>query len=949
MAGDPVARRVAQKELQLFFASPAAWLFLASFLAVCFFVFFWVESYFARNIADVRPLFEWMPVLLVFLSAALTMRMWSEERRTGTIEHVLTQPASLWRFVLGKFRACLWLLLLALVATLPLPVSISLLANLDWGPVIAGYLATCLLGACYISAGLFISSRTDNPIVSLIGTVALCGLLYLPGSDTITSLLDNRMGELMRLLGSGSRFESITRGVIDVRDLVYYLGLTIAFLSLNVYSLERQRWSGARGTPRHRRWRLTTGLLLANVLLANVWLQRIDGLRLDLTEGRMYSISEPTHSFLGQLREPLLIRGYFSAKTHPLLAPLVPQLRDLIEEYQVAGKGMVRVEFVDPAEHPDLEREANERFGIQATPFQVADRYQAALVNSYFNILVRYGNEHETLGFSDLIEVRKSVNGPAEVMLRNPEYDITRAIKNVLYNYQMGGSLFDRIDEPVEFIAYVSGDELLPRHLLAYKQSIKAQLDDIVPRSGGKFTVRFIQPEARGGAVARQIQEEWGFRPMVTSLDDESEFFFYLTLADRHRVVQLPTAEFDPVEFRTALDAGLKRFARGFTRTVALSLPPVDEQMARFHIGGPTFSNLEQAIGRSYSILMEDLADGSVAPDADILAVIAPHRLDERALFAIDQFLMRGGTVILASSPYTAEISDGQMRLQDWESGLQEWLAHHGITVGDSLVLDRYNAAMPAPVIRRQGEYDFHDVQMIDYPYFIDLRADRLATDHPVTRNLTHLTMAWASPLEVEPRSGLSATTLLNSSTDSWLSDSMDIMPAGEPPAAEPGQEHRAYKLGIVLQGRFDSFYRGRPQPVDRDRGQGGSDALQGPYSGSLVARSTESARLILFGSNDFMDDQILKAQAVAAGTGYLGAIEVFMNTLDWALQDDELLRVRSRAHFNRTLPPMDHRAQAWIEYLNYGAAVSWLVFLALAHGLQNRLRRRRYTRGLRL
>src|SRR5210317_153334 len=155
MATESVARRVAQKEVRLFFASPVAWLFLASFASVSLFIFFWVESFFARNIADVRPLFEWMPVLLIFLCAALTMRMWSEERRSGTLEHVLTQPVSLWRFVLGKFQACLTLLLLALVCTAPLPVTVALIADLDWGPVIAGYVATALLGASYLSAGLF--------------------------------------------------------------------------------------------------------------------------------------------------------------------------------------------------------------------------------------------------------------------------------------------------------------------------------------------------------------------------------------------------------------------------------------------------------------------------------------------------------------------------------------------------------------------------------------------------------------------------------------------------------------------------------------------------------------------------------------------------------------------------------------------------------------------------
>ena len=173
MSSEAVARRIAGKEIGLFFASPVAWLFLAAFAACTLFIFFWAESFFARNIADVRPLFRWLPLLLVFLCAAITMRMWSDERRNGTLEHVLTQPVSLWRFVLGKFRACFALLLLALVTTAPLPVTVALIADLDWGPVAAGYLASALVGACYLSIGLFVSARTDNPIVSLIGTCLL--------------------------------------------------------------------------------------------------------------------------------------------------------------------------------------------------------------------------------------------------------------------------------------------------------------------------------------------------------------------------------------------------------------------------------------------------------------------------------------------------------------------------------------------------------------------------------------------------------------------------------------------------------------------------------------------------------------------------------------------------------------------------------------------------------
>src|SRR5690606_36195261 len=181
--------RIAKKELRLFFASPIGYLFLLAFLAVTLFVFFWGEAFFARNIADVRPMFEWMPVLLIFLSAALTMRMWSEERRTGTLEFVATLPVSGWEFVLGKFLACWILLGIVLLLTLPLPVTVSFIADFDWGPVIAGYVAAMLLGAAYLAIGLFVSARTDSQIVSLILASFVAGLFYLLGSPVLTSLV----------------------------------------------------------------------------------------------------------------------------------------------------------------------------------------------------------------------------------------------------------------------------------------------------------------------------------------------------------------------------------------------------------------------------------------------------------------------------------------------------------------------------------------------------------------------------------------------------------------------------------------------------------------------------------------------------------------------------------------------------------------------------------------
>ena len=611
MQPDRVLGRVARKELHLFFASPVAWMFLASFAAVCLFTFFWVEAFFARNIADVRPLFEWMPLLLIFLTAALTMRSWSEEQRSGTLEHVLTLPVPLWQFVVGKFAACAAVLALALAITLPLPITVAVLAALDWGPVIAGYLAAFLLGCSYLAIGLFVSSRTDNAIVSLIGSVALCGLLYLAGSEMLVGFFGTTVADGLRLIGSGARFESITRGVIDLRDLFYYVAVTGAFLALNAYGLERGRWA-EQSSARHRRWRMATALVLLNLLVAALWLERVSALRVDITQGKLYSLSEPSETILDQLEEPLLLRGYFSERSHPLLAPLVPQLRDLLQEYAVASRGAVRVEFVDPAEDAAAEQEANEDFGISATPFQVADRYQSALVNAYFNVLVQYGGEYETLGFADFIEVKTSAGQP-EVVLRNPEFDVTRAIRDVLYRYRSGGELFAQIEDTVTLRAYVSRDELLPQLLRDYRDAIAEELQIRAAGADGKLRVEFVEPEADNGRVAQEIIEQWGFQPMLAALDDDREFYFYLTLEDSHQVIQLPTGRFAAEEFSDSLEAGLRRFARGFTRSVALVMPSASRRMMPgMPAEGLGFATLQQGVSRDHTILMEDITDGSV-------------------------------------------------------------------------------------------------------------------------------------------------------------------------------------------------------------------------------------------------------------------------------------------------------------------------------------------------
>ncbi|HMR66807.1 MAG TPA: ABC-2 transporter permease, partial [Anaerolineae bacterium] len=144
---------ITKKELNGYFGSPMAMIFVGVFLAAILFTFFWVDAFFSRGIADVRPMFSWMPILLIFLVAALTMRQWSEEERSGTLEMLLTLPTRLVQLVIGKFLGVMTLVLVALVLTIFLPITVEMLGNLDWGPVIGGYLAAILLASAYTAIG----------------------------------------------------------------------------------------------------------------------------------------------------------------------------------------------------------------------------------------------------------------------------------------------------------------------------------------------------------------------------------------------------------------------------------------------------------------------------------------------------------------------------------------------------------------------------------------------------------------------------------------------------------------------------------------------------------------------------------------------------------------------------------------------------------------------------
>lgn len=231
---------IAKKEYREFFYSPIAYVFTTVFLFLTFWIFF--ANFFPLGQATLRFFFSWVPILFLIFLPSITMSKWAEEKKLGTLETLLTLPLTDLSIVLGKFLSCVFVLLTILLLTLPVCLTVSFLGDLDPGPVIGGYLGLIFLGSACIGVGLYFSSLTENQIIAYVISTVVLFLFYLLGEQVIINYLPSFLKPLLSYVSLSTHFQSITRGVIDTRDVLYYLSVTGFFLYLNLIQLESRKW-----------------------------------------------------------------------------------------------------------------------------------------------------------------------------------------------------------------------------------------------------------------------------------------------------------------------------------------------------------------------------------------------------------------------------------------------------------------------------------------------------------------------------------------------------------------------------------------------------------------------------------------------------------------------------------------------------------------------------------
>jgi ABC-2 type transport system permease protein len=232
---------VYKRELRSYFNSPIAYIFIVVFLLLASWLFF--RGFFLYGQADLRLFFSRLPWMFLVFVPAVSMRLWAEERKMGTAELLLTFPVKDEAVILGKFLAGLTLVSITVLLEFPLLLLTAHLGNVDPGPVIGGTLGAIFLGGAYLAIGLFFSSVTDNQIVAFILGVVGCFTLFIIGESLVLITAPPSLAPVLRSLGLGAHFESMGRGVIDTRDVIYYLLVVAFFLHLTRLSLAERRWA----------------------------------------------------------------------------------------------------------------------------------------------------------------------------------------------------------------------------------------------------------------------------------------------------------------------------------------------------------------------------------------------------------------------------------------------------------------------------------------------------------------------------------------------------------------------------------------------------------------------------------------------------------------------------------------------------------------------------------
>ena len=776
----PVVRAVWKREFFASASSPAPWVFLIIFLVLTGFLSFIVSGIFTYGQADLTPFFGWFPWLFVFLVPALGMPFWSEERRTGTFELLISFPCSMRELVWGKFLAGLSLLAIALILTAGVPLSAVYLGKPDIGTIFCGYAGAFLLGGVFLAATCFCSALTKSQTASFLLSLVICGLFMVIGApdvlDWLGVYLPDPVLNLLSYIAFLPHYQAFQRGFLDTADLVYCLGGMVFFLYLAEIIL---RFSAA-GT--------------GNIFVPGAWSVR--GVRGEI----------------GTLLLRLMLAVYVLICLN-LIASAFPFKADLSQD------GAYSLSSEAKAFAAGLKKSAEIRFYVSSS----------------------------------------SPNMPG---------------------------VFKRYAERVEWL-----------------------LRNLCEASGGKLTLCILDPEPDSGDEQAAYLE--GIKPMTINTGDRIYLGFSVSCADKTLSVPFLSLQREKLlEYEVV---------RTILNTVTQTRPKVGVMSAFKVMGDQLPSELTtldpkqpKVYERAWYVISELAADydlvsvaldaAEIPADLDALLVIHPAGISERTLYALDQYLMRGGRMAVFLDPRSfyavLKIRSDYTMAEKISSSLEPLTGAWGVA---------FNPGMIAADLIYAHRRVLPD-RMVTNPAALELSGEAISREIPVTASFNSLSLWFASPLDATPVKGVKTEVLLQTSPNSQLV-SMYVAERPELIIRNFKPDGKKLPLAIRLAGDFPTAYpKGPPLVMGR--------------SHRHLMRSGGRGEVYLFGDSDMLfNDLCVKLVPDAYGqktpVRQNDNTALLQNVMEQLTQTNRFLsRIRSRNPMSRPLTRYNElRAQAELAY----------------------------------
>ena len=942
---------VFKREFRSYFLSPIAYIVISVFLVASGWFFF--SPFFLNDRADLREFFTLLPLVLSFVVPAITMRLFADEYRGGTFEITRTHPISLAAVISGKFVAAVALVAVMLLPTVSYAIFVSFLGELDWGPVIGGYVGALFLGAMITAIGLFASSLTKNQIVAYIIGIALA--FFFTTLDRMLLFLPGNLAGLFQYLGADFHFQNIARGVVDTRDLIYFLTLPALALYATGLVLAPPQFRG--------RERATVGLELgahAAFLLFIVVVTFASGslfARVDLTQNRIHSLSPVSGDTVAALREPVTVRAFFSSNLPSPFNNVEQSLRDLLGSYALRNPELFNYAFYSmtkPEESLNLrtaeDLSENERlaqqYGIIPIQIQQVEQDEIKLINAYMGVTVIHGDTARTLG---------AVVSPEQL-----EYELTTTIRALT---ERTSALLSRT-EPIAVDLYLSTSlyQMSPEF-----QQLPDMLEQIVGGLNRDYYNQlapalhdpFLDPGARERARELQLPA-LGFGRDQTGADGDGEAYATVVVDTGGALFRLNLIRQGPQgfglvgaetlsqEIRANLDSALSsQLTIGYM--VGSDTPPFRGFGAPREgpIVVPDLVNFYQVVTEEYEI-DGFFAKNGVPEGIRTTLVVGPRgEFSDFELFQLDQFLMRGGSLILFLDAYDIAIEGSGSLYLERETGIEKLIEHYGVRLTQGQLLD-------------QRSYVVNDIDpngvAVQVPVYSapEIGGDQLNSDFPFLRNIERMVLLNVTPLELveELPEGVSAFPLVTSSEGAWvLEGDLNVTPpvqAQPPPASQQGQ----YTIAYLLEGAFESYFADKPLPVPEvdaaedaeDAGPSGAegqalidDQLAASYQAFLPRSS--GGRVIVMGTSMTLHSSLIDPEGVSPVSLFV------LNTIDFMNGREGIAEIRAKGTNIRPLAESTPFVRALTKVVNIAGLPVLVILTGLIVWLLHRAGRRRIQR----